>query len=450
MTVRKHIFQNWLKLLFVLIAVVFLASCGKDDDQENLVPANVESESSLTYAAEVQKTKYASGCLGCQILVMIYDAVGDQVMKMHTDFTKASMPIMMVAFSIWLALRLLKFVSSVSESNVGEVWNEVLRKLFICLICGLIAATPVALQSFVNLFIFPIYEAFLELGLKILQASGTGTTKTVSFVVFGETITVEDANLGCKLDDSLTLGTSGFPAALRDGMTCQIQLLRKYLSVGSDIATTAMRQVGIQGRILGLILWCFFLIVRLFMVFYLVDSVFKMGIIILMLPLYVMSYAFGPTKKWATIGFTSIIASAGFLMCFSVIVSLCLTAMVNLIQGSPELFNPRDPEYCFSNLCLGYVCLLLVGFLIYGSMGVSQQMVSGLLGAKMSDQFQKNMKAAVQAGLQAAWSTLGSLVSWGVSLLPDSSFRFIRQLNARRKALMKKLNRLAGRDDEDD
>ena len=444
---QKHIRKNWLKLLFILIAVVFLASCGKDDDETNLVNGDVESESSLSDGAEVQKTKYAAGCLGCQVLVMIYDEVGDQVMKMHTDFTKASMPIVIVAFSIWLALRLLKFVSSVSESNVGEVWNEVLRKLFICLVCGLIASTPIALQTFVNMVIFPIYEAFLELGLKILQASGTNAQNSVSFTVFGENITIEDANLNCELDDTLTLGTSGFPASLRDGMTCQIQLLRKYLTIGSDIATTAMKKVGFQGRVLGLLLWSFFLIVRYGMVFYLVDSVFKMGIVILILPVFIISFAFGPTKKWATVGFTSIIAASGFLMCFSVIVSLCLAAMVSLIQGSPELFNPAEPEFSFENLCLGYTCLLLIGFLIYGSMGVSQQMVGGLLGAKMSDNFQKNLRAVVQTTLRTAWNIVGSLISWGVSSLITENVRWVRQINERRKALIKKINRLAGRDE---
>ena len=446
MMMQKYISRDWLKLLFVFIAVVFLASCGKENDQTNLAPESVASEASLTDSAEAQKTKYAAGCLGCQILVMIYDTVGDQVMQMHTDFTKASMPIIIVAFSIWLALRLLKFVSSVSESNVGEVWNEVLHKLFICLICGFIAATPAALQTFVNLFIFPIYEAFLELGLKILQASGTATENSVSFVVFGETISVEDANLGCEMNDALTLGSSGFPAALRDGMTCQVQLLKKYLSVGGDIAITAMKQSVIQGRILGVILWCFFLIVRVFMVFYLVDSIFKMGIIILMLPVFVLSYAFGPTKKWATIGFTSIIASAGFLMCFSVIVSLCLTAMVGIIQGWPQIFDPKDPEFSFVNVSVGYVCLLLIGFLIYGSMGVSQEMISGLLGAKMTDNFQKNLKAVLQTGLQTAWSAVSALFTWGVSSLLTENIRWIRQLNERRKALLNKLNRWAGRE----
>ena len=446
MMTLKHISKSGLKLLFVAIAVVFLASCGKEGKNDSLVASDVASESSLTDGAEVQKTKYASGCIGCQILVMIYDEVGAQVMQMHTDFTKASMPIMIVAFSIWLALRLLKFVSSVSEANVGEVWNEILKKLFVCMLCGFIAATPAALQTFVNLVVFPIYGAFLELGLKILQASTDTTQNSISLTVFGETVSIEDANLTCELNNSFTLGNSGFPAELRDGMTCQVQILRKYLTLGSDVSLKTMRDPTYIARIPGLIMYVFFMLVRFGMVFYLVDSIFKMGIIILMLPLFVLSYAFGPTKKWATIGFTNIIAASGFMMCFSVIVSMCLVAMVSLINGSPELFNPTDPEYSLKNLSLGYMCLLLIGFLIYGSMGVSQAMVSGLLGASMSNNFQKNLKAAVQTGLQLIWSGISSLVTWGVSLLPDTSFRMIRQLNERRKALMAKLDRWAGRD----
>ena len=108
----------------MIFAVVFaLAACSDQNDHEAVVVGEVSTKD--------------QSCLSCEILVMIYDAVGYNVGHLHGEFSKAAMPITMVGFAIWLALRLLKFVSSVTESNVGEVWNEILKKAFLCLICGM-------------------------------------------------------------------------------------------------------------------------------------------------------------------------------------------------------------------------------------------------------------------------------------------------------------------------
>ena len=100
------------------------------------------------------------------------------------------------------------------------------------------------------------------------------------------------------------------------------------------------------------------------------------------------------------------------------------------------------------DLSIGFMCLLLIGFLVYGSMGVSQQLTSALLGAKVSANFQKNLKAAVQAIGGAILSGVGMLFTWGMSLAPQSSIRLIRAIgnvNEKTKAYRAKIRRLAGR-----
>ena len=101
-----------------------------------------------------------------------------------------------------------------------------------------------------------------------------------------------------------------------------------------------------------------------------------------------------------------------------------------------------------SDISLGFLCLLMIGFLIYGSMGVSQQLTSALLGAKVDSNFQRNLKAFIQGVGKAIWSGLGMVVSWGASLVPQSSANLVgKVLKVAKKgnALRAKLHNWAGR-----
>ena len=421
------------KLLIIVAAVMILGACS---DKPSVTVEGVDTKD--------------QSCLSCEVLNLMYDAVGQNVMLLHDEFSKAAMPIMMIGFSIWLALRLLKFVSSVTETNAGEVWNEIVRKAFICLVCGLLASSSGMLQFVINTIVFPVYLAFMELGLEILQnALSISKEQQSEFTVFGTNINVEGVTLSCSLEGGLQVTSSGFPESIRNAMDCMISALSAYLTIGGDIAMKSMNQTdSLMGIILGILLYLFFWIVKIGFVFYLVDTIFQMGIIILLLPLFILAYAFEPTKKWTGIGFSHVLASSAFMMCFSIIVALVLSAMISLIVNNQPIFNPADLEANMKDLSIGFLCLLLIGFLIYGSMGVSQQLTSALIGTNMDSKFQKNLKAAVQGLGEAILSGLGTLISWGASLAPESSFKLVRNVvKAVKKgnAFRAKLQRLAGR-----
>ena len=429
----NNISGTFKKLLVIVAAVMILSACS---DKPSVTVEGVDTKD--------------QSCLSCEVLNLMYDAVGQNVMLLHDEFSKAAMPIMMIGFSIWLALRLLKFVSSVTETNAGEVWNEIVRKAFICLVCGLLASSSGMLQFVINTIVFPVYLAFLELGLQILQnALSISKEQQSEFTVFGTNIVVQGVTLSCSLEGGLQVTSSGFPESIRNAMDCMISALSAYLTIGGDIAMKSMNQTdSLMGIILGILLYLFFWIVKIGFVFYLVDTIFQMGIIILLLPLFILAYAFEPTKKWTGIGFSHVLASSAFMMCFSIIVALVLSAMISLIVNNQPIFNPADLEANMKDLSIGFLCLLLIGFLIYGSMGVSQQLTSALIGTNMDSKFQKNLKAAVQGLGEAILSGLGTLISWGASLAPESSFKLVRNVvKAVKKgnAFRAKLQRLAGR-----
>ena len=78
------------------------------------------------------------------------------------------------------------------------------------------------------------------------------------------------------------------------------------------------------------------------------------------------------------------------------------------------------------DISMGFICLLLIAFVIYGSMGVAQQLTSSLLGANVDNKFQQNLKGAVVGLGKAVLSAFGALITWGVSLLPQSQIKLVR------------------------
>ena len=136
------------------------------------------------------------------------------------------------------------------------------------------------------------------------------------------------------------------------------------------------------------------------------------------------------------------------MMCFSIITALVLIAMISLIKANPSIFNPTDLETNMQDISIGFVCLLLIGFLIYGSMGVSQELTSGLLGTGISANFQRNLKAAIQGIGGAILSGIGFVATFGVSLMAQSNIRMVKNVGKAIKnaqALRGKLQELAGR-----
>lgn len=438
-------FLRILRIVLIVLMVGSVCACVSRSDEE--------TDNGLTCEAEENCTSdnYDKDCLGCEIIKMIIDTININYKRLQKTYRTGTPTVLTIAFALWLAIRLLKYVSSVTENNAGEVWNEILRKAFICLICLGIVSSPAALNGFINTFIMPIYMAFLELGVKILEAAkdgvtGTGTLKA-SMPFFGETIDASKTTFFCANHGNFSIQFSeeGFPASYYETLSCLLKYLRDNLTMGGAMGFEAMKHSGgFLSWLVGLIFYLSFWIVKTCFVFYLVDSIFQMGIIIFLLPIFVVAYAFGPTQKWAKTAFIYMIAASAFLMCFSVIIALVVRGMMELIANNEYIFNPSDAAK--DDVSVGLMCVMLLAFLIVGSMGAATQLSNSFVGGKNQTNFQKKLKAVAQLGAKLAWKAFSGLVSFGTSALPNNAiFRIVNRL----KGAGNRLNQLAGRENDE-
>lgn len=435
MTYRMNI-KTIIKMLMIILSAMFMLTACSDDKTRALTDEEIE-----------RNVKDQQECWQAPILDSIYDIMGATVMKMYSTVTTGAMNIMMIGFAIWLALRLLKFLSSVSEENAAEVWNEVLRKAFICLFCGILASSPQMSLYVLNTLIFPLYNAFLEFGSEILSVSTATVTGTTSgglpstVLVMGDEVNFSKYSLTCATTAEMGATLEGFPAGPKEMMSCMVCAVSSRLTLGIRVAQIVMTGDGLTQFVIGFLIWGSFIVVYIGFVFYLVDTLFRFAMMVLMLPIFIMAYAFGPTKSWTSTGFKNILNAAAFMMAFSIMVSMALTAMVLLITDKPEVFNPANPQQHFSDFSIAMLCLLLIAFLILGSLKIAQQLSSALVGGKSSAKFQQYLKTLGQMALGFATAGATAMLS---------KIGFVAAARGKMGALKGRMNKLSGRKESRD
>ncbi len=399
---RKVNIIRFLAMLLLMVAVSFtLSGCSED----GVNPEGMNSE---------EVAKEHRDCWQKSMLTVLYDTMGSVSMGMYTKITNGSLTLMLTAFAVWFAFRLLKFVSSIKDAagESAEMWNEVLKKLVVCFICGWLASSVDGLLWVLNMIVFPIYNAFLEFGSKVLETtSSTDAAGNNTITVFGETITA-GYNVVCRANGTMQASTSGFPTAPREMMECMICAVNERLTLGNALAFEVMKMPGFMATIVGLLILVTFTIIKLSFVFYLVDTIFKFTLMVVMLPILVMSYAFDQTKKWAINGFKSILNSAAFMMMIAILISMALLAVMQILQDNPETFNPQgDQKETFKELNPAVLSLLLIAFLIKNTLSVAQKMVSSIIGGEaVKSNFQRKLAALVKLVGKGilAWLTAGA------------------------------------------
>lgn len=391
-----------LAMLLLLIAVSFtLSGCSK----EGTNPEGMNSE---------EVAKEHRDCWQKSMLTVLYDTMGTVSMGMYTKITNGALTLMLVAFAVWFAFRLIKFVSSFKDvaGESPQMWNEVLQKLLVCFICGWLASSVDGLLWVLNMIIFPIYNAFLEFGSKVLESTSSADSAGNNTVtVFGETITA-GYNVVCRANGSMNASLSGFPSAPREMMECMICSVNERLTLGNALAFEVMKMPGFMATVVGLLILVSFTVIKLGFVFYLVDTIFKFTLMVVMLPILIMSYAFKQTKDWAVKGFKSILNSAAFMMVIAILISMALLAVMQILQDNPETFNPQGNQLeTFKELNPAILSLLLVAFLIKNTLSVAQKMVSAIIGGEaVKANFQRKLAALVKTigkGI-LAWFTMGA------------------------------------------
>lgn len=412
-------------MLVVLFAAFMLTACEQDDSiggRSRAAMAAPVGEDPISEETMKNASNAHRECWQTGMIDLLYQNMGKIAMGMYAKITDGALPLMMIAFALWTIFRLLKFVGSFTEDSPAEIWNEIVRKLFVCLICGLIASSTTQILWLLNTVVFPIYYAFLELGAAILNSAGDGSNfKAGSTVLsfFQEKLTLnEPVMCSAPAIGKASIESLSFPDGPRTMMNCMICTVNERLTLGFFLSFKVMDAPGFMSLITGLFILICFTIVKLGFIFYLVDSIFRFTMIAIILPILIMSYAFKQTSSWAKNGFLTIINSAALMMFMGIMMSMALLAMEKIITDNSDIFNDNANEMSFSEFSIPFMCIMLVGFLISSSVNLAQQVTDSLVGGNSDSLFQKRV---------------GTFVMWTLNLITLGAAK--RVINAGKKIL---------------
>lgn len=412
-------------MLVVLFAAFMLTACEQDDSiggRSRAAMAAPVGEDPISEETMKNASNAHRECWQTGMIDLLYQNMGKIAMGMYAKITDGALPLMMIAFALWTIFRLLKFVGSFTEDSPAEIWNEIVRKLFVCLICGLIASSTTQILWLLNTVVFPIYYAFLELGAAILNSAGDGSNfKAGSTVLsfFQEKLTLnEPVMCSAPAIGKASIESLSFPDGPRTMMNCMICTVNERLTLGFFLSFKVMDAPGFMSLITGLFILICFTIVKLGFIFYLVDSIFRFTMMAIILPILIISYAFKQTSSWAKNGFLTIINSAALMMFMGIMMSMALLAMEKIITDNSDIFNDNANEMSFSEFSIPFMCIMLVGFLISSSVNLAQQVTDSLVGGNSDSLFQKRV---------------GTFVMWTLNLITLGAAK--RVINAGKKIL---------------
>ena len=429
--------QNILKIcktgMMILCLVLSLAACSSDKGDVSGIELKGE-ESELD---EQQRACWQAG-----VLSMFYDAMAESSMKAYPQVTKGAMPFMMVAFAVWLSLRILRHISSVVEESPAEVWTEVARMAFMCLVCGLLASSTSFLLFVLNKIIFPVYYAFLEYGSRIVALSADGEDVDGKGQLLGDTCIFYTNSLICQTPElepvSYASGKASFPSGPSDLMQCLVCATSDRMQIGFVIAKELLSATSLSSWISGASIFVIFIFVKISFVFYLVDSIFRMNIIVIILPFLILAVPFKFSRKWTKQGILTIFNSSAVMMCIAIIATMAMLAMQTIIKDNYELLGDKQSYQEFGVVMLS---MLLIAFLVLKSIGLAVSLANSIVGGGGNTDFQKKIAKL------AAWTAkkVFGLVSGGIG---TSLTNMLSQTKAGRetKKVKQTINKMAGRD----
>lgn len=443
--------------MFFMLAL--FTACGSGSDgNSNAGTSTIGADGTANEAALEQHS-----CWQGDLLAGFYDNLGSQTKKVYSALTSENLTnILMIAFGCWMAFQIIKHLGTPSPESIGEFWTKVSRKAFLCIMCGILVSSTDQLYYVINNFIFPIYLTILEYASEILQEMGKDPDASSHGIKIpgdlgngdGEICEIYSHSIndaGCKLVADITnFNGDKFPDGPKNMMSCMACSVSDRLGVGYNIAVRLMSG-GLTPTIVGGFLMVCFTIAKLGFVFYLVDSIFRLNMMLVILPFLILFYPFEQTRKWSVTGFQIILNSSAIMLCLAVIVSMTILAMQKmLIDPNMDMDFGSSANYeHFSTVSLA---MIFMGFVILKTSTMAVSLSNKVTGGGGSANFQKKVQQLVGtvAKKLLSFATIGAGKIATHVIDHFEKLRTIREKyqkaqNKIRK-IQKKMNHWAGRD----
>ncbi len=428
--IKKYLSSDTFRKVAMFFFVILLSACNEEDGMGKGTETNYERQ------ADCWQVKILSATL--KIVDKLYS---DSVSKV----TSGGASLVMIAFSVWMAFRLLKVLSSFKEENLGEVLTEIGHKLFLCSFCAICVNNSTNIAWSLNTFIVPIYTTFLELasGVIDIKQSASLNLGEVGQQSFSNTYTqcsVGDFNISTGIKDSILPMVSC--------VTCSVS---SRLNAGLLIGLELICSLNIAAMVSGLLIILFFTIAKFGFVLFVIDSIFRINFAIVLLPIMIMCVPFGFTRKWSTHCILMFINSSAIMLFLGLLVSLSVNALETILNDVGSKITPFSLNGTGEQL----LALIMISMLLLNIPGLGVAIADKFVGGGGDMEFQKKVSKFVEKAAKQLRDKALSSLTYGVSsaiTTPLEKYEATREkadsIKQTANKVQSKLDSLAGYDDD--
>ena len=287
----------------------------------------------------------------CPLFAVIFNTASNIAKLTFDKLATPVLTIVLLAWAIWIAFQVLKFVSSFQSQDAPTLIKTLLNKSFVILI------VVVFLQADSSTFFAMLMEPIFNTGFKLAQMASS-----------------EQA---CDIAKYNLMRDGGLPISMGESILCALQAIQnKLLETMALGAATMCVGLHVKGvlfifpsftyLISGLLIFCGAGIVIIIFPFLLVDSIFHLTVACALLPAAIGSYPFELTKKYSS-EVWKIFMNAIFNFVFMSLVIYVLTgAIENTIMegGVGQLTDSNFQEAIITTFVWGGVTLLKIVFIL--------------------------------------------------------------------------------------
>lgn len=418
--------------LMTFVALLLLSGCGDND-----------SDTSAGKEGNIEAQTY---CWQAPIAWAVTDMLNQLYDKSVDKVTSGGGNIILIAFAIWMAFKLLKVLGSFKEENLGEVWTEIIQKATLCAVCFYFVSNTNNIASAFNTFVLPIYRTILELGT---EAVGPGDSITINLGIFGE-LTFGSSTHSCPAINT-NLDMNQLSETVNGISTCMICRINSRLNVGVQIGINLIASMRIGAILVGIALIIFFTATKLFFVFFLIDSLFRLNFAAYLLPVLIMGIPFNYTRKWSKHGFLMFLNSSGIMLFIGLLINVAVNAIQAIVSGDGERYDYE----AFENSGIALLVILLIAVLLMNIPAMGVALADKFIGGGGGMEFQQKVQKFVMNMIKKAGSSALSVVTSGTSSLitktmekHEETRQMLTNFNIKRDSLSKSISALGGHNDD--
>ena len=433
------------RFLCSLGLMLFLSGCENDNDTSLSGDGNFNGQAAC-WQAQLADVVTA-------ILDTLYN---DSSRKVVTDAAGGNL--MLVAFALWMAFKLLKVLASFKEESLGEVWTEIFQKMFLVAFCAwFIIPNPVTKETHmddaINLFVLPIYQTLLELGLRSMSEDGGGTLIHLKNFPLGDFGTIDFTHAtACPTELSLSVTDGHLREPIRVASNCVICEINSRLNSGIKIGVVLISSLQFFALLLGVLIVLLFTAAKFGFVVFLLDSLFRLNFAVFLLPVLLMGVPFNYTRKWSKQGFLLFINSSGIMLFMGLLINICVLTLEGMLN---DFVGDDFDLAAAASITTPMLGMLLVSLLLVNIPGFSITLADKFIGGGMGPEFAKKISKFVEdMGKKAGAKIIDSLTDGATTTLTEMmekyehTRRFIDTVKQIKNKASGALDSLAGYDDD--